>query len=720
MAAERVGVVLGTTLAGMRRAAAFFRDQPGGREGMQRFLAMPIAAAVADACGAEGARGLCVSVSAACASGLTSLAHAACLLRSGVVDVCVAGGYDPVSEYAYGGFHSLRLVAGDTIRPFTRDRQGMKLGEGYALLILERASSAAERGATVLAELAAVGESSDAHHLTNPDPEGKGLSRAIRLALQRADLTPNDIDLISLHGTGTPANDLAEHQALGNVFGEGLADLSAVAYKAACGHTLGAAGTLELTLTAHALAEGVAPPTATITRDTLEYPAIGLREPHPHPAPPVLIRHTLNLSLGFGGSNAAAILRPPPALPAPADMPPTLTPRPLRITGTGYFGSHAPSLAALRDRWFDPPADHPATPPPLDEAALADRAGGRRSRRMSTYARLLLAAGREACDAAPPLSDADRDTCAVIVGSAHGASQYSEDYYRQLVADGVLAANPLWFAEGVPNVGSAHLSTELHLGGTAQTVIGTRVAGLQALALAFHRLREREAEGGWPRVLVAAADEHSELAASLYHHAHLHAPPHGSLGPATARTGFVTAHAAAALVLDPASSADAPGLTLAACSQRRGPATVRGLADTVDRVLRDLGDPDAVLLSGNATWLTTAELRGTSRSASRRLTADASAPPTRISFTFGPAARALRRWPAAGRRRPRRIRLPAPRRRSVPSRPPRRALPRTHRRRPRRRPRHRLPRRSRRRPPRPRLHLPVTELESRRPGSELF
>ena len=181
-----------------------------------------------------------LTTSAACASGLSAIAQGITLLESGDADLVVAGGYDAISEFPYGGFNSLRLVAEGAIAPFTRDRTGMKIGEGYALVVLERSEDASARGATVVARIVGYGETSDAHHLTQPDPTGAGAARAVRAALARGGTAPGEIGLLSAHATATPNNDAAEHAAFTAVFGAARPPI--VAFKSHLGHTLGGAG----------------------------------------------------------------------------------------------------------------------------------------------------------------------------------------------------------------------------------------------------------------------------------------------------------------------------------------------------------------------------------------------------------------------------------------------------------------------------------------------
>src|SRR5262249_39793738 len=151
----------------------------------------------------------------------------------------IVGGYDVMSEYAYAGFSSLRLIAPGPVRPFSAGREGMNISEGYAALILERDSDAARRGGRPLAVVRAVAGSSDCHHLTHPHPQGQGAACAVRSALDAAYLRADEIGLVSAHATGTPGNDEAEYASLDAVFGDRLDRVPVVAFKSHLGHTLG-------------------------------------------------------------------------------------------------------------------------------------------------------------------------------------------------------------------------------------------------------------------------------------------------------------------------------------------------------------------------------------------------------------------------------------------------------------------------------------------------
>jgi 3-oxoacyl-[acyl-carrier-protein] synthase II len=614
-APERCGLMIGTTLHGMRAGGEFLRT--GDFDCLRNFLAASTLRTSARELGVEG---LAATTCSACSSSLGSVALATTLLQSGQFDLILAGGYDPISEYVYGGFNSLRLVAEGALRPFTRGRQGMKLAEGYGIVVLERADGAKARGNKPLATVLAFGESADAHHLTQPHPQGDGAARAMTEALCAAGLEPGDIDLVAAHATGTPDNDAAEFAAMSRVFGEQLSRVPVVAFKSHLGHTLGGAGAVELILSAMALREQVVPPCANVCADEVEFAGLNLSTCE---AKDASIRSTLNTSLGFGGANTCVILGIAPSPPYAGEragergLLPTVkrAPSPRRtgeredvfITGIGVvlpgvIGNDA-LLAHLKDDRNQVTQDTGAIPEP-DIAALLN---ARRVRRMSDYVKFSLAATSLAfADAG--INDVPQfaQTCAAVLGSTHGSANYSRDYYRQIVDDGIPAANPMLFAEGVPNAAAAHLSLMMSLKGACQTIIGSRVAGLDALRLAA----ERVAQGRWERAVVSAGEEFCQTVNDAYRHC---------------GHGFPIGCGAVTLILESRASVEARGGRVRGrVLSGAGAAPGEGREiDAAARVLTDLGTPGAVLGSGNGTRLDRIEaaaVRAAGKRAGRELT----------------------------------------------------------------------------------------------------
>jgi 3-oxoacyl-[acyl-carrier-protein] synthase II len=603
---ERTGVVLGTTLHGIRQGGVFLRT--GSHEPLDQFLG---GALLREALAGLPICGPALTTCSACSSGLAAIALGMTLLRTGKLDRVIAGGYDPVSEYVYAGFHSLRLVAGGDLRPFCRGRDGMKLGEGYAVVVLERASDAAARGAEPLGTLLGFGESADAHHLTQPHPEGEGAARAAMAALRMAGLGPERVGLCSAHATGTPNNDAAEWAAMQRVLCERASQTPVVAFKSHVGHTLGAAGATELILSLHALREQVVPPTAGADPASLEFPV--RVEPAKRETD---IAATMNMSLGFGGANTCMIAARGGASPktGPQVRGERLYLRPVLITGVGVVVAGAVGNEALTARLTGQRLPISADAGGLADEAMAHLLNARRVRRMSEYEKITLAATAEAFrDAGVEDIGAFSAESGAILGSLLGSTSFSEPYYRQIVNEGIAAANPMLFAEGVPNAAAAQLSMVFGVKGGCQTVIGTRTSGLEALWLAALRI----GAGEWERAIVSAGEEYHEVINGVWRAWGFKAGP-GFVGSARAPRGFFTGSGAATIVLESEASAAARGARVrarldAAAGGAGVGLGVRSMTDACTRLVESLGAVDGVAVSSSGTWMDRVERAGLRR-----------------------------------------------------------------------------------------------------------
>lgn len=252
-----------------------------------------------------GLRGPVETISSACSSGTLAIGAALEAIRDGEVDLAVAGGSDALCQLTYAGFNSLRSVAAGRCLPFRAHREGLSLGEGAGVLVLESADRAAARSARPLAGLAGAGASCDAHHMTAPHPEGAGAVAAIRAALADAGLHPDAIAFLNAHGTATTHNDDAESRALAKVFGDRTPRLPVTSVKGAVGHLLGSAGALEAVATVLALLDREVQPTA---GDDPADPTLGVDLVTGSPRPLAAEAAGISLSLAFGGANAAIVL----------------------------------------------------------------------------------------------------------------------------------------------------------------------------------------------------------------------------------------------------------------------------------------------------------------------------------------------------------------------------------------------------------------------------
>ena len=246
-----------------------------------------------------GITGPVYTVSTACSSANHAIGQAFWMVRNGTVEVAIAGGSEaPFSMGLLKAWEAMRVVSPDTCRPFSRDRRGLILGEGAAMLVLEPLDRARARGAKIWGEITGFGMSSDAHHITQPSAEGA--ARAMRAALLDSQVPMNTVGYINAHGTGTLANDATEVEAIRAVFSEHTGKLMVSSTKSMHGHALGAAGALEAVATLLALHHGIIPPTANFTDAD---PACDL-DVVPNVSRRAAVESALSNSFAFGGLNA--------------------------------------------------------------------------------------------------------------------------------------------------------------------------------------------------------------------------------------------------------------------------------------------------------------------------------------------------------------------------------------------------------------------------------
>ncbi len=500
-APDRWGVILGTTLAGMRHGGDGLRAElSGDMDAAETAYARVCASSVlAQAFRDIGITGPTMTVSCACASALSAVSHACALLEAGDVDKIIAGGYDPIAEFAYGGFSALQLVASGPLSPFAHEREGMKLGEGVALFLLQRIADAAP---SIRGVILATAQTSDAHHLTQPHPQGNGAARALE-AVCREGGEPN---LLIAHATGTPGNDAAEYAAYQSAFGGALSTIPVLALKGRFGHALGAAGVLEAAAVLGCAEEGFTPTSAGRGRDEREFPALQLFEGETlRPA----CENIAVLSAGFGGANAAMhIVRGAKAramhtaakLHCHAQVSQESTE--FFITATGAVTPAGRGIAALKES-----IHARAACPHFDESILTPLLDRAKTRRIALLPRIIIGAVRDLLDT-HALTTAELRETPILVASWLGTTDFTERYYRDLLHAGIDLANPMLFAESVPNIGSAHCSIAFGIEAASMSVVGRRTAGIEALALA----RARFVTGAWSRAIVVAAEEASPLA----------------------------------------------------------------------------------------------------------------------------------------------------------------------------------------------------------------
>lgn len=297
-------MVIGTTSGGMTYGEAFYRTllARGGRRGHAAWLANYSAQKpVLDAQAAAGFSVPSQIIANACASGTNALGHAFALVRRGEYSRVLCGGYDAISEMVFAGFDSLQASTAEKCRPFDKNRTGLVLGEGAAVLALEDLERALARGAKIIARVTGYGISTDNYHLTQPHPSGSGPHGAMSRALASAGREARGVDYINAHGTATPFNDATEGLAIAQIFGRRTPVSST---KSMMGHSLGAAGAIEAVVSLLAIEHGFLPPNINFAECDpqwdLDVVANRARE--------AAVRCAVSNSFGFGGTNASVVL----------------------------------------------------------------------------------------------------------------------------------------------------------------------------------------------------------------------------------------------------------------------------------------------------------------------------------------------------------------------------------------------------------------------------
>jgi 3-oxoacyl-[acyl-carrier-protein] synthase II len=313
---ERWGVYVGAGLGGVQTIEQTFTrtKEKGPRHGFSPYFVTDIIINMAPGLLSirTGAQGPNFSHVSACSTGAHSIGEAQRAIKHGDADVMIAGGCEStITILSVGGFNAMRALSTNNddpsgaSRPFDKERDGFVIAEGAGVLILEELDHARKRGARIYAEVAGYGANSDAFHITQPAPEGRGAQKCMRRALDDAKLAPESVGYINAHGTSTPFNDRNETKAIKAVFGDHASRLAVSSTKSMTGHTLGAAGGIEAAISALAIHRGVVPPT------------INYRTPDPdcdldyvpNQAREARVDAALSNSFGFGGTNAALVLR---------------------------------------------------------------------------------------------------------------------------------------------------------------------------------------------------------------------------------------------------------------------------------------------------------------------------------------------------------------------------------------------------------------------------
>jgi 3-oxoacyl-[acyl-carrier-protein] synthase II len=522
--AERWAVVMGTSVGGLVTGERWFASRLAGRHDVpaaQLLWVSPHAPAEALAA-AFGLGGPVASICTACASSTNAIGLAADIIRSGRADAALAGGTDSLSATLFAGFNSLEALSAKPAAPFSRNRDGLSLGEGAGVLLLVRADLAERFGLRPLVDIAGYGISSDGYHPTAPQPDGDGAARAIREALASAGTTPERVCYVNAHGTGTAKNDSSESAAIHAAFGEHARLLAVSGTKSMTGHALGAAGAIEAIITARAVQEGIVPPTANF--DVAD-PDCDL-DVIPNQSRALAVDVAISNSFGFGGANACLVLTAPGALPEP----PVPAPRRALITGLSTL------LGAGRDPDDVWSAFIAGTPNLRFEGGA--RLGtfkvdpwplliGRETRRMDRISVIaVVASGLALADSGIEIDPGNRDRVGVVYSTGAGPVESLEMFVQPLLEDGPTAANPAVFPHTVYNAAGGYVAMHLGTVGASSTVTTGHAAGGTAICYAIDLITLGRADA----VIAVCADAVTPLLLEAYRGLGLVGAPGADLG----------------------------------------------------------------------------------------------------------------------------------------------------------------------------------------------
>ncbi len=305
---ERFGIILGADSGGIFSVEKYFRaiyTQAPRRPSPSLLVSFSLATTTDHIAHEFDLRGPRTTTATVCSSSSAAIAFAYETIAWGKAEIMFAGGSDSLCEVTYAGFNSLRAIDPEGCRPFDKNRQGLSLGEGAGILLLEELEHARSRGARIWGEVLGYGICSEAHHLTAPEPSGEGIARTIKLALKDVGISPEEVNYINAHGTGTTLNDLVETKGIKMVFGQRAYEIPISSIKSMIGHCLGSAGGIEAIATLLSLHEGIIPPTINYSTPDPECDL----DYTPNEASKRDIQIAISNSFAFGGNNVCLVFR---------------------------------------------------------------------------------------------------------------------------------------------------------------------------------------------------------------------------------------------------------------------------------------------------------------------------------------------------------------------------------------------------------------------------
>lgn len=512
----RVGLVVGGTTGGMfetEELLAQLHAAPAVRGALGEMRRHPLMATGDRLDETLGPFVRVRTLSSACSSGANALVVAAGWLLSGELDAVVAGGCDGLCRLTLSGFNALGVIDPEPCRPFDRRRRGTTLGEGSGFVVLEPAPLARHRGASPVVELAGWALGSEAHHITNPAPDGAIVASLIGRALARARLSPRDVDYVNAHATGTHASDVAEAAALTRALGDEVRRIPVSSSKGQIGHTLGAAGAIEAVVAALVVQRKTLVPTAGLEEpdpacDLVHVPHVGFRTPR--------VRAAVSNAFGFGGMDTVLVLCEPElgkrdgAERTSVSVPSWTGEQAAVVTGVAVFGPWGLLGTTECATLVDGPRTASGA---VDAEPLLDSF---RARRLDRAARLgAVVAAHAAAEAGASTAEAG-----LVLGSAFGNVDESAAFMHRVFEMGPRSASPAEFPSLVPSSPVGHVTIYGGNHGPAFAVSDLATSGESAFCQAV----ELANAGEGPAIIAGAAEPRSDIVDRVLSELFAHAP----------------------------------------------------------------------------------------------------------------------------------------------------------------------------------------------------
>lgn len=546
--AGRVGVVMGSCVGGVVSVENYVTDGQK-TEDINKMTIASIANHVANM---AGAKGVITNVGNACAAGTISIAYACELIRAGVADAFIVGGADAFASVPFSGFLALHALSEQACSPFNHSN-GITLGEGSGAIVVESYEHAMKRNAKIYCDVLSAGISSDAHHITAPRPDGLGQMYAIRQAIEKSGINPEDIGYVNAHGTGTAKNDEAEFLSLHTIFDDVNPNLSVSSTKAMVGHCLGAAGAIEAVFAIKALTENKIPATIGYSEEDIAALAekAGTFDFMPNTMKEKELDYVMSNSFAFGGSNASIIFSK-----KPGDVKETENDEKVYITGLGIvspLGNGVENYIEKVNAGAKPESASVSANVGKDDY---DKYGLKMAfyRKLDKFSLMQVISGLEALDnAGIEVTEDNAEQLGMIIGTGDGPLTTVYEFQEHISENGTTAGSAFNFPNTVYNAAGGYLSIKTGMRGYNVTVTNGAQSGMSSLCYAYNEIRQNREKA----MLATGTDENSEVMDKLYRQLGLVAD---DIGCAYAgKSGFALGDGSTSIALESASYAASHG-----------------------------------------------------------------------------------------------------------------------------------------------------------------